>query len=366
MTWKFAAAAGGAQFYNLALDTSSPPWAYGSIQDIGSRRGRIDLRGGRDKIPAVEWENAPGGEGSHHAIDPTNANLVYSHGFYGNFTRTDLTIPPPPRGRRGGGDDQDPPAQSKPGEPRRVTNIRPQEEGLRAQWMASVLVSPHDPNTVYLGYQFVFRSSDRGGTWEKISPDLTGNDPKQMLPKSSNEIPYQTITALAESPRVKGLMYAGTDDGKLHVTADAGKTWTELTSRIPTRKWYSRVVPSQHADDVVYVTQRGREDDDFAPYIYRSTDGGKTFDSIVGNIPAGPVNVIREDPTNANILYAGTDFGAFITTDGGKLWQVLGGNLPSTQVSDLIVHPRDNVIVISTYGRGMWAMDGVRVRGVGK
>jgi photosystem II stability/assembly factor-like uncharacterized protein len=363
-TWKFAVSAGGAQFYNIALDTSSPPWAYGSIQDIGSRRGRIDLRNGRGGIPAVEWENAPGGEGSNHAIDPANVNLVYSHGFYGNFTRTDLSIPAPPRGRRGGGGEgeQQPPAQRKPGEPRRTTNIRPQEEGLRAQWMAPVALSPHDPSTVYLGYQYVFRSTDRGDKWEKISPDLTGNDPKQMLPKSSNEIPYQTITALAESPRVKGLIYAGTDDGKLHVTTDAGKTWTDLTDRIPSPKWYSRVVPSQHADNTVYVTQRGREDDDFAPYIYKSTDGGKTFTSIVGNIPAGPVNVIREDPTNAEILYAGTDFGAFISTDGGKVWHVLGGNLPSTQVSDLVLHPRDNVIVISTYGRGVWAMDAVRVR----
>jgi photosystem II stability/assembly factor-like uncharacterized protein len=126
------------------------------------------------------------------------------------------------------------------------------------------------------------------------------------------------------------------------------------------------VVPSQHADNTVYITQRGREDDDFAAYIYRSTDGGKTFTSIAGNIPAGPVNVVREDPTNANILYAGTDFGAFITTDGGRQWQVLGGNLPSTQVSDLVLHPRDNVIVISTYGRGVWAMDAIRVREAGR
>jgi photosystem II stability/assembly factor-like uncharacterized protein len=223
--------------------------------------------------------------------------------------------------------------------------------------MAPVLVSPHDPNTVYLGYQFVFRSTSRGDSWEKISPDLTANDPQQMLPRSSSEIPYQTITALDESSRVKGLIYAGTDDGKLHVTSDAGKTWTELTARIPTRRWYSRVVPSQHADDTVYVTQRGREDDDFAPYVYKSTDRGKTFTSIVSNMPAGPVNVIREDPTNPNVLYLGTDFGAFISTDGGTQWHVLGGNLPSTQVSDLVVHPRDNVIVISTYGRGMWVMD---------
>ena len=123
-------------------------------------------------------------------------------------------------------------------------------------------------------------------------------------------------------------------------------------------------MPSRHADGTVYVTQRGREDDDFAAYIYKSTDHGKTFTSIAANVPAGPVNVIREDPTDPGTLYIGTDFGAFVSTNGGRSWQVLGGNLPSTQVSDLQVHPRDHLIVIATYGRGMWAMDALKVRAV--
>ncbi len=359
-TWKFAVSAGGAQFYNITVDQSPAPWAYGSIQDIGSMRGRLDLGAGRDKIALVDFEGAPGGEGSHHAVDPKNPNIVYSHGFYGNFSRVDLSVPAPARGRRGEGGTT--PPQPAPDAPRRSTSIQPKEQDLRAQWMAPVVLSPHDPHTVYLGYQFVFRSTTRGDAWEKISADLTANDPKQMLPRSSSEIPYQTITALDESPRVKGLIYAGTDDGKLHVTSDAGKTWTDLSARVPSSRWYSRVVPSMHADNTVYVTQRGREDDDFAPYIYKSIDGGKTFTSIVGNIPAGPVNVIREDPTNPNVLYVGTDFGAFVTTDGGKQWQVLGGNLPSTQVSDLVYHARDKVIVISTYGRGVWVMDAQRLK----
>jgi photosystem II stability/assembly factor-like uncharacterized protein len=357
--WKFAVAAGGSQFYNVVVDQSTPPWIYGSIQDVGSRRGRLTIDEAR-RIEAVAYEGAPGGEGSHQAVDPKNPNIVYSHSFYGRFQRTDLAIAAPQRGRRGQGAQPPPPAA--PAGPQRVTNIRPPDEGLRAQWMAPVVLSPHDPNTVYLGFQYVYRSTTRGDSWERISPDLSGNDPKQMLPRSSSEIPYQTIVALEESPRVKGLIYAGTDDGKLHVTTDAGKTWTELTANVPTRKWYSRVVPSQHADNTVFVTQRGREDDDFAPYVYKSTDGGKTFTSLAGNIPAGPVNVIREDPTNPNMLYVGTDFGAFVTTDGGRVWQVLGGNLPSTQVSDLAVDARDNVIIISTYGRGIWALDAQRLR----
>jgi photosystem II stability/assembly factor-like uncharacterized protein len=365
-TWTFANTAGGAQFYNVTLDTSSPPYAYGSIQDHHSHRGRIDITKGRDSIPPVEWERTAGGEGSHHAIDPRNPNIVYSQFFYGNFSRDDLSIPPPQRGRRGGGGEGAGQAArgnqpAKPQGPQRTTDIRPEGEGHRAQWMAPVTLSPHDPDTVYLGFQYVFRSTNRGDEWEKISPDLTSNDPKQMLPRSSSEIPYQTITALEESPRVKGLIYAGTDDGKLHVTRDAGKTWTDLTPNVPSRRWYSRVIPSQHADNVVYITQRGREDDDFAPYIYKSTDGGKTFTSLVGNIPAGPVNVIREDPKDPNTLYVGTEFGAFISKDGGQKWEVLGGGLPSTQVSDLIYHPRDNIIVISTYGHGVWALNAARL-----
>lgn len=353
-TWTFASSAGGAQFYNVVVDNSSPAWAYGAIQDHHAHRGRVDLSKGRDRIPAVEWQRAPGGEGSHHAVDPRNPDIVYSQTFYGNFTRDDQSIPPPQRGRRGGAQ---PSQQAAPPEgPRRSTPIRPPGEGLRAQWMTPVIVSPHDPDVVYVGFQQVFRSANRGEAWTKISDDLSGNDPKQMLPKSSNEIPYQTITALAESTRRKGLLYAGTDDGRLHVTMDEGKTWTDISANVPTRKWYSRVVPSGHADGTVYVTQRGREDDDFAPYIYKSTDFGKTFTRIVGNVPAGPANVIREDPRNPDVLYIGTDFGAFISTNGGEKWEVLG-TLPSTQVSDLWYQPRDNVIVISTYGRGMYAMD---------
>lgn len=363
-TWPFAVSAGGAQFYNVTLDNSTPVWAYGSIQDHGSRRGRIDLSAGRDRLPAVEWVDAPGGEGSHHAIDPEDANVVFSHGFYGNFTRTDQAVVAAARARaaqsgEGGGRGR------RGGQQAGVRNIRPPAEDgepeLRAQWMAPIVASHHQPGVIYAGYQFVFRSADRGDTWERISPDLTGNDASQMLLRSSNAIPYQTIVALAESPKTPGLLYAGTDDGRLHVTRDAGKTWTDLTAHVPTRKWYSRVVPSRHDEATVYVTQRGREDDEFGVYVYKSTDFGKTFTSLSATIPAGSVNVIREDPSDANVLYLGTDFGAFASTDGGRQWHVLGSGLPSVQVSDLAYQPRDHIIVVSTYGRGMYALDALQL-----
>jgi photosystem II stability/assembly factor-like uncharacterized protein len=358
-TWSFAQSAAGAQFYNVELDTSTPVWAYGSIQDHGSRRGRVDLSKGRDAIPAVAWEGAPGGEGSHHAVDPSNPNIVYTHGFYGSFTRTDLSVAPAARGR-GRGADAPAPA---PAGPQREVEIKPEDPTaeLRAQWMAPFIISPHDNSIVYAGFQYVFRSANRGDKWEKISPDLTNNKAEEMG-ENPSAIPYQTIVAMAESPRKKDLLYIGSDDGRLHTTIDGGKEWTELTTHLPVRRWISRLVPSQYADGTVYVTQRGREDDDFAPYIYKSTDFGRTFRSIGGNIPAGPVNVIREDPRDANILYAGTDFGVYVSTNGGTSWNVLGRNLPSVQVSDLQFHKRDNVIVISTYGRGMWAMDAAKIR----
>jgi photosystem II stability/assembly factor-like uncharacterized protein len=158
------------------------------------------------------------------------------------------------------------------------------------------------------------------------------------------------------------LNYAGTDDGKLHVTRDGGKGWTDVTAALPARRWISRVVPSDHAEGTVYVTERGREDDEFGAYIYKSTDYGKTFTSITGNVPAGSVNVIREDPSDPLTLYVGTDFGVFVTRNGGEQWHVLGSGVPSVQISDLAIQARDNVIVISTYGRGMYVMDGLKVR----
>jgi len=337
--WTFAQSAHATQFYDIELDTALPFHAYGSIQDIGSMRGAVDLSHGRDVQP-IAFESAPGGEGSNHAVDPNNPNIVYSHSFYGAFTRTDL-------GSTASGG--------------RSTNIRPPDPDaeLRAQWMAPFFISPHDASLVYAGYQYLFRSRNRGDSWEKISADLSDNNAAQMG-ENPSAIPYQTIVAMAESPKKAGLIYVGTDDGRVHTTIDEGKEWTELTGHLPVRKWISRVVPSMHVEATVYLAQRGREDDDFAPYVYKSTDYGKTFKSIASNLPAGSVNVIREDPRSPDVLYLGTDFGAFISTTGGARWDVLGGNLPSVQVSDLQFQKRDNMIVVSTYGRGVWTIDAAR------
>jgi photosystem II stability/assembly factor-like uncharacterized protein len=200
--------------------------------------------------------------------------------------------------------------------------------------------------------QYLFRSENRGDTFDRISPDMSYNIKQEL-----GDIPYQTIFAISESPLKPGLIYVGTDDGKAHVTKDTGKTWKEIMKGLPFRKWVSRMVASQYDLGTVYMTQNGKREDDFNAYVWKSMDFGETWQDISGNIPLGPVNVIREDPVNRNILYVGTDIGVYVTKDGGKAWTVLGGNLPSCFVHDLIIHPRDNVVVIGTHGRGMWALD---------
>ncbi len=322
------------QFFNISYDMANPFRVYGSMQDHGSFRGVIDLSRGRDRIPAVEFESAPGGEGSTHAIDPTNPDIVYSAGFYGRITRTDLS--------RGLGEGR------KNIYPARFEN----EPRLRGQWLAPIILSPHHPDTVFLGLQYLFRSRFKGDVWERISPDMTYNIKSEM-----GDIPYQTIFSVSESPLKEGLIYAGTDDGKVHMTMDGGRSWQEIMKGLPYKKWVSRIVASAHGMSTVYMTQNGKRDDDFAAYVWKSTDYGKTWMDISRGIPLGPVNVIREDPVNKDILYVGTDIGVYVTKDGGKTWNVLGGNLPSTFVHDLIIHPRDNIIVIATHGRGMWALD---------
>jgi photosystem II stability/assembly factor-like uncharacterized protein len=200
--------------------------------------------------------------------------------------------------------------------------------------------------------QFLYRSLDSGGTWEKISPDLTYFNPQQQ-----DDVSFATITSISESPLKFGVIYAGTDDGRVHVTRDGGAAWTEITGDLPFNKHVSRLTASAYQAGTVFLSLNGMRDDDFTDYLFKSTDYGKTWTDISANIPGGPVNVIREDPKNENVLYAGTDVGVYVTMDAGRSWHVLGGNLPSVYVHDLVVHPRDGILVIATHGRGMWTVD---------
>jgi photosystem II stability/assembly factor-like uncharacterized protein len=231
-----------------------------------------------------------------------------------------------------------------------------EEEAIRGQWVAPFILSPHDPSTIYFGAQNLYRSRNRGDSWEKLSQDAAGRDKAQL-----GEVPYQTIMAISESPKKAGLVYYGTDDGRLRVSIDAGKEWSDLTARLPQRKWISKVLASQYDEGTVYLAQMGRYDDDFKAYLYKSTDYGKTWKSIVNNLPAGPINMVREDPANANVLYTSNDFGVYVSTDGGQKWEVLG-DLPSVNVMDFIIHPRERVLVAATHGRGVWVVDVSKIK----
>jgi photosystem II stability/assembly factor-like uncharacterized protein len=333
------------QFYNVALDMASPFSAHGSVQDHGTYQGRGLAPAKNGVAPAVTWDASPGGEGTHIAIDPTNPNISYSSSFYGRLERSEFKD-----GKWSGRGVQGNPSKQiypKPG---------PGELEYRGQWLAATVLSPHDPKTLYHGFQYVFRSRDRGDTWQKISPDLTAFDPAKQgkLPYS---IPFATLTAIAESPLKAGVLYAGSDDGRVHVSKDAGANWTEITAGLPYNKHVWTIVASKFDPAVVFIALIGRHDDDFAPYVFKSSDYGKTWMSISANLPGGPVNVIREDLKKKDVLYAGTDQGVFVSRDGAKTWGYLGKGLPNTPVWNIQIHPRDNMMIIATNGRGMWVLD---------
>jgi photosystem II stability/assembly factor-like uncharacterized protein len=268
-------------------------------------------------------------------------DIMYASSFYGRLVKSDLSKPRTQWWKNTGIKKTD------------------AEDVLRGEWLAYTFISPHGHLTVYHGMQYVFKSSDSGATWKRISPDLTYNDTMKMG-RTPYAINHQAITAMDESPLKKGLLYAGTDDGRVWVTMNDGGEWKEVTAGLPVNSHTSRLVASKYSEATVYVTLSDRREDNIKPYIFISNDYGATWKSIAGNLPASPVNVVREDPKNKNILYCGTDIGIYISKDGGKKWQSLQGNLPAAvSVQDLFIHPRDNNLVIATYGRGVYVMDDI-------
>jgi photosystem II stability/assembly factor-like uncharacterized protein len=319
------------QFYNLAIDNAEPFNVYGSVQDHGCFTREIDLSRGVGGLRPSEWQRAPGGEASHHAVDPTDPATLYAEGFYGRVFRQDLAS-----GER--------------------TRLSPQlPEGapeLRGQWLAPFMISHHNPRILYHGMNRLLRSWDRGTQLEPISPDLSHADPARL-----GDIPYQTLTTIDESPLSFGHLYAGTDDGRLHTSRDGGATWSDISAGLAKQRWISRVVASRWDEEVVWCAQNGKRNDDFTAYLWRSADGGRTWVNRASGIPGGPINVVREDPFAADVVYVGTDVGVYVSTDQGQTWGVLGAGLPSTFVHDLVIHPEHGVALIATHGRGMWAVD---------
>jgi photosystem II stability/assembly factor-like uncharacterized protein len=317
------------QFYNVYLDNQTPFNIYGSVQDHGCFRGPVTHNPKRNN--AWDWVSIPGGEASYIEVDPLNPDILYSEGYYGSLMKSNL-------------------------KDNTRKQIRPKAEkgkpALRCNWLTPFIISPHNPMTIFFGSQYLHRSLNSGETWQTISPDLTQNSPKKR-----GDVPFATITTISESPIVPGLIYVGTDDGNVQVTKTGGANWQKITKTLPKNKWISRVFASAHQKGTIYLSLNGYRNDDFNAYIYKSTNFGKNWININNNLPGGPVNVIKEDPKNENILYVGTDIGIYISLDKGISWNSISNNLPTTFVHDLSVHSRDNILVIATHGRGIYVMD---------
>jgi photosystem II stability/assembly factor-like uncharacterized protein len=324
-----------AQFYGIGYDMERPYNVYGGMQDNGSARGPSTMKGG-GPIPFEAWYRVGGGDGMHNVVDPSDSRWLYNESQFGAIQRMD----------------------QKTGQSRSIRYTRAQgQEALRWNWNAPIMLSPHNPEIVYHAANVLLRSTNRGDTWSEISPDLTKNLPERR--NGSGNIQYATITTIDESPIVAGVIWAGTDDGNVQVTRDGGKNWTNVTGKIQGHPgyWVSRVVASSYEAGTAYVTVTGYRDDDFKPFVWKTTDYGATWTSIAGNLPNEAINVIREDPRNPNLLFAGTDFGVHASLDGGKSWQAMKNGITTNPVHDMHIHPREHELIVGTHGRGIFIAD---------
>jgi hypothetical protein len=245
---------------------------------------------------------------------------------------------------------------------------------LRFNWSTPMLRSPHDPRTVYYGANRLFRTRDGGQSWDVVSPDLTRNLPWRRLPimgmmrdattlsRDDGVSDYGTITAISESPAARGTLLVGTDDGNVQLTTDGGATWTNLSARfrLPGPRWVSKVLWSRHDARTAWVAFDGHYDDDMAPMVFRTGDGGATWRSVAGDLPPGhPVKTLAEHPGNRDVVFAGTEFGLYVTFDGGTSWKHAGGSLPRVRVDDIAIHPTHRDLVLGTHGRSIIVLDDI-------
>ncbi len=354
LTWDYVNTLPLGQFYQISVDMRQPYYVCGGLQDNGNWCGPSATTH-HQGIPNDEWYRLGGNDGMYMPIDPTDFNTVYVGYEDGKVERRDLRT-----------------EVSKNIQPRPASGDPP----YRFQWDSPLMLSPHDPKTVYAGAQFLLKSTDRGDTWTRISPDLTTGVDRDSLPimgtaqgpqvLSLNDgvRSYPCITTLAESPLRAGVFYVGTDDGNLQVSRDGGKTWANVVKRIPglpEGTYVSRVVASQHAEGTAYATFDGHRGGDFNIYVYTTKDYGQTWQAISNGFPRdnGTVNVITEHPRNPDLLFAGTEFGAYVSFNRGKKWQRLKMNLPTAPVDDIVIHPRDNDLLLGTHGRSIWILDNI-------
>ena len=338
-----------AQFYHVVLDNQFPYHIYGAQQD-NSTVG-IASRTTGFGITRQDWYDVGGGESGYIAVNPDNPNIVYAGNYGGLITRYDHTT------------DQEQDVSPWPDNP---MGYGADSLQYRFQWTFPIVLSPHDSKTVYATANVVFKSTDEGMSWNVISPDLTRNDKTKQGPsggpitKDNTSVEYYcTIFAFAESPIRKGILWAGSDDGLVHVSQDGGATWQNVTPKdLPEWSTISIVDPSPHDSATAYVAAQRYRLDDFRPFLYKTTDFGRSWKKIVKGIPDNEfTHVIREDPRRKGILYAGTERGIYVSFNDGDNWQSLQLNLPVVPVHDLAIHPRDNELVAATHGRSFWILD---------
>ncbi|HEX6186309.1 MAG TPA: hypothetical protein VFZ44_20635 [Pyrinomonadaceae bacterium] len=337
------------QFYHVSVDNERPYRVYGGLQDNSSWVGYSAYPGG---IANAQWENMYGGDGFWMFADPSDPDYIYAEaqgGYIGRINR-------------------------KTHESRDIKPLPSYKEGkLRFNWNAPIHLSPTQTGTLYLGSQYLFRSRDRGQTWERLGGDLTTNDPEKQKQEQSGGITvdnsaaemHTTIYAIAESPKNPNVIWVGTDDGNVQLTRDGGKTWKNVVANvrgIPKNAWVSYIDAGRFEEGTAFVAFDAHTFGDMKPYVYQTSDFGQTWTALIpsGAPVRGYAHVVRQDLVNKELLFVGTEFGLWVSLDGGKLWaQYKGGDLPSVAVRDIVIHPRDHDLVLATHGRGIWIVDDI-------
>jgi len=325
------------EIYMVEVDDAEPYNIYIGLQDHEVWKGPSNSWSGQ--ISIKDWVIVGMWDGMHCKVDHTDNTWLYFTTQFGKHHRVDQSI----------------------GERVEITPKAPEgEDFYRYTWNTPIMLSPHDSKVIYTGGQKLLRSNNRGDRWEAISPDLTDNNKEKIA--GTGHIMYCAITTISESPLEEGVIWVGTDDGHVHMTRNGGMRWQEMTTKItalgsPKDCWVGRVVTSSHNAGTAYVIKCGYRNDDFNPYLYKTTDYGETWKDISSNLPDYPVNVIYEDLKNRDLLFVGNDIGVYVSLNGGQSWSALRANMPPVVVRDLLVHTRENDLVVGTYGRAAWITD---------
>jgi len=347
-TWEHHNHMAVGQFYNVTVDDSDPYRIAGGLQDNGSWIGPSQTRffdkgefmGRKGSSTNRQWQFFLGGDGFHVQFDPIDPEIVYGEWQGGNLTRVNLAT-----------------------SMHRLLRPSPKEGQLRFRfnWNAPFFVSPHNPTTLYLGGNRVFKLTDRGDRWAAISPDLSTRDSDVTDAVGSDAETAGTVVSLAESPLMAGQLWAGTDDGRIQVTANDGGTWSDVTPTEVGGYYISKIEPSRFDDQTVFVAVDGHRSDHMAPILLKTTDLGATWTDITGDLPDdAPPEVVRQDPRNARVLYVGTEHAVYVTIDGGVHWVKLNtDSLPTVPVDDLAIQPREMDLVAGTHGRSVWVLDDI-------